>query len=84
MDGEIQVIPDNDSALNVDESINSALWKAIDISGKLVPPGSPDTYKYDGVNPGVDTQKVVMVKGGNKAQHKTEKHPVYGRVNTRQ
>lgn len=45
MDGEIQVIPENDSALNVDESINSTLWKAINTKGKLVDPGSDGTYK---------------------------------------
>lgn len=64
MNGEIQVIPDNDSALNVDESPDSDLWRAVNIKGELVPPGSPDTYKYDGVMPGVDTKKVVMVPGG--------------------
>jgi hypothetical protein len=66
MDGEIQVIPDNDSALNVDESRDSTQWKAINTKGELVLPGSPDTYKYDGIAPGVDTKKVVMVPGGVK------------------
>jgi hypothetical protein len=72
MDGEIQIIPDNDSALNVDESKNSPLWRAINLKGELVPPGSPDTYKYDGTMPGVDTQKVVMVPGGVKLSTKLE------------
>lgn len=72
MDGEIQVIPDNDSALNVDESIDSAQWKAIDVKGNLVNPGSEDTYKYDGVSQGVDTKKVVMVEGGSRLSTKIE------------
>lgn len=72
MDGEIQIIPDNNSALNVDEGIKSTLWKAIDINGSLVEPNSPDTYKYDGVNPGVDTEKVVMVRGGSRLSTKIE------------
>ncbi len=66
MNGEIQVIPDNDSALNVDESIDSPLWRAINTKGELVAPGSPDTYKYDGIAQGLDTKKVVMVRGGVK------------------
>ena len=80
MDGEIQVIPDNDSALNVDENIKSRLWKAIDINGNLVDPGSPGTYKYDGVNPGVDTKKVVMVKGGSRLSTKLENIQYTGRL----
>jgi hypothetical protein len=63
-DGEIQVIPDNDSAMNVDESVNSPLWKAIDVHGNYVSPGSPNTYKYDGVNPGNAKKASAIIKGG--------------------
>lgn len=80
MDGEIQIIPDNNSALNVDESIKSRLWKAIDINGNLVAPLSPDTYKYDGVNPGVNTEKVVMVKGGSRLSTKIENIQYTGKM----
>ena len=52
-DGEIQVIPDNDSALNVDEGPDSSCWRAILPDGSLVMPGTPGTLKYDGVNPGL-------------------------------
>jgi hypothetical protein len=65
-DGEIQIIPDNDSALNVDECEQSSLWKAIDIHGNLVTPGSPDTYKYDGINPGNDKETAAIIQGGVK------------------
>jgi formylglycine-generating enzyme required for sulfatase activity len=65
-DGEIHIIPDNDSALNVDEGEQSSLWKAIDIRGNLVAPGSPDTYKYDGVNAGNDQETAAIIKGGVK------------------
>lgn len=79
MDGEIQVIPDNDSALNVDESLGSSCWKAVAADGRLVEPGSPDTYKYDGVQTGVDTKKVVMVPGGVKLSAKLERCQYTGR-----
>ncbi len=81
MDGEIQVIPDNDSALNVDESINSPLWRAINPDGEFVAPGSPDTYKYDGVMPGVDTKSVVMVPGGVKLSTNLEHLQYTGEIN---
>ncbi len=80
MDGEIQIIPDNDSALNVDESIDSPIWKAISINGGLVPPGSPDTYKYDGAKPGVDTKSVVMVPGGVKLSTRIENRQYTGEI----
>ncbi len=65
-DGEIQVIQDNDSAMNVDESTASTQWKAINTSGSLIVPGSPDTYKYDGVNPGNANRKAATLPGGVK------------------
>lgn len=53
VDGEIQIIPDNNSALNVDESDTSPLWRAVRSDGTLVAPGTPGTLKYDGVSPGL-------------------------------
>jgi len=53
VDGEIQIIPDNNSAMNVDESEGSPLWRAVLQDGTLVMPGTPGTLKYDGVNPGL-------------------------------
>jgi hypothetical protein len=78
MDGEIQVICDNDSALNVDESENSQAWRAINTKGEYVAPGSPDTYHYDGVLPGVRTEGVVMVPGGVKLSTKLENRQYTG------
>lgn len=63
-DGELQIIPDNDSAMNVDESANSTFWRAIDTSGRLVEPGSPDTYKLDGVEAGKGAHKADLLPGG--------------------
>jgi hypothetical protein len=66
LDGEIQVIPDNDSALNVDESSASGSWRAIGADGELVSPGSPGTCKYDGVAPGTAGGENISVGEGFK------------------
>ncbi|MDR2502338.1 MAG: SUMF1/EgtB/PvdO family nonheme iron enzyme [Oscillospiraceae bacterium] len=64
VDGEIQVIPDNDSALNADESAASGRWRAIGKNGALVMPGSPGTYKYDGAAPGISSPENRAVGDG--------------------
>lgn len=46
VDGELQIIPDNNSAAGVDESDGSALWRAVLPDGSLVMPGTPGTLKY--------------------------------------
>lgn len=46
-DGEIQVIPDNNAAQAVDQSAESALWKAIDQTGAMVAPGTDGTLKFN-------------------------------------
>lgn len=47
--GEIQVLADNNAADNMqDQSVGSALWKAIDaVSGAYVAPGTAGTLKYN-------------------------------------
>lgn len=47
LDGEIQVIANNDSAAGADDSTDSALWKAIMSDGSLAAPGTEGTLKYD-------------------------------------
>ncbi|MDR0819349.1 MAG: hypothetical protein LBN43_07240, partial [Oscillospiraceae bacterium] len=64
VDGEIQIIPNNDSALNADESSESSAWRAISVTGELVTPGSPNTFKYDGVQPGRSDEQNLGVPGG--------------------
>ena len=64
MNGEIQVIPDNDSALNVDEGPDSPCWRAVATDGSLVPPGSPGTYKIDGLAPGRADEDFVNIGTG--------------------
>jgi hypothetical protein len=52
VDGEIQIIEDNNSAdPSADLSATSLLWKAILEDGTLVSPGTADTLKFDGTNP---------------------------------
>ncbi|MBR6206652.1 MAG: SUMF1/EgtB/PvdO family nonheme iron enzyme [Oscillospiraceae bacterium] len=63
-DGEIQVIPDNDSAMNVDESADSPCWRAVLEDGSLVAPGTPGTLKYDAVSPGTDSPEDIGIRGG--------------------
>lgn len=47
VDGEIQIVPDNDAA-SADVSPHSRAWRAIRLpDGALVPPGSAETAKYD-------------------------------------
>ncbi len=51
VDGEIQVIADNDAAVTgADLSATSALWQAIDGSGALVAPGTAGTLKFNASN----------------------------------
>lgn len=54
VDGEIQVVADNDAALSAtDFGASSASWRAIDgATGNLVAPGSAGTVKYAAANSG--------------------------------
>lgn len=52
--GEIQIIPDNDAAQQVDQSASSSLWKAINGLGILVSPGITGTLKFDSSVAGSD------------------------------
>lgn len=54
-DGELQIIPDNNSAMGVDESRASTQWKAIMPDGRLVAPKTAGTLKYDSIAVGGTT-----------------------------
>lgn len=47
VDGEIQIIPDNNAAAGVDMSATSTLWKAINATGSLINAGAAGSLKYD-------------------------------------
>ena len=48
MDGEIQIIPDNNAAVTgTDQTATSTLWNAIMPDGTLVAPGTAGTLKWD-------------------------------------
>jgi len=52
LDGEIQIIPDNNAALSTtDMSVSSTAWQAIMPDGTLVAPGTTGTLKYDSLVP---------------------------------
>ena len=72
VDGELQFIPDNDSAMNVDESPDSPLWQAVLQDGSFVPPGTPGTLKYDGTVPGTDSPEDVGIRGGYRLNTRME------------
>jgi hypothetical protein len=50
VDGEIQIIPYNNAAMQVNQDPDSTLWKAIMPDGSLVEPGTAGTLKYDATN----------------------------------
>jgi hypothetical protein len=53
MDGEIQILVNNNAADNTkDQTASSTEWKAIIADGSVVDPGTPGTLKYDAT--GVD------------------------------
>lgn len=56
VDGEIQIIPGNNSAKGVNEERTSTLWKAIMPNGSLVAPGTAGTLHYDASSAGDATQ----------------------------
>lgn len=47
VDGEIQIINNNNAAAHVNQGADSTLWKAIMPDGTLVDPGTSGTLKYD-------------------------------------
>lgn len=75
MDGEIQIIPDNNSAMGVDENRESTLWKAIMPDGRLVAPGSPGTLKYDSISAGIATTNASNLGAMQLSTERT--HPQY-------
>ena len=61
--GEIQIIKDNDAAIyNADQTVNSALWKALLADGSLVAPGTADTLKWDYVASKIQLCKTITVQ----------------------
>lgn len=62
-DGQIQIIPDNNSAAGVDESADSAEWKAITLAGEIVSPEIEGCLYYDSSVPGDDLDKTHDVGG---------------------
>lgn len=74
VDGEIQIIPDNNAAAtDADHSESSDLWRAIRQDGSLVDPGSSNTLKWDADgatgsgNPVLNTEVTSQSDGGTGA-----------------
>ena len=47
VDGELQIFPDNDAAMQYEQNNDSTRWKAILQDGTLVEPGTDGTLKWD-------------------------------------
>ena len=47
VEGEIQIFPDNDAAMQYAQTENSSCWKSILQDGTLVEPGTAETLKWD-------------------------------------
>jgi hypothetical protein len=88
VDGEIQIIPNNDSAAGADESETGVHWRAVSLSGELCMPQDTASFKYDGANPGPAGGENVNVPGGFRLSDTVEnlhytgaadaKHRAYG------
>lgn len=76
LNGQLQVIPDNDSAAAVDESAGSPLWKAISASGTLIAPEAADSLYFDSTAAGDDAQTEHAI-GGTPVLNTRRTHPQY-------
>lgn len=47
VDGELQIFPDNDAAMQYSQAATSPHWRAVLQDGSLVEPGTADTLKWD-------------------------------------
>jgi hypothetical protein len=76
LDGEIQIIPNNDAAAAVDQTAASALWKAMLQDGSLVAPGTANTLKVDNTTAGDSTTTSHDV-GGDPIINTAVENPMY-------
>lgn len=76
LDGEINIIPNNDSAAAIDESRTSANWKAILPDGTLAAPGTAGTLKIDGKSEG-SAETVSKIVGGGLVLNTELRYPQY-------
>ena len=65
VDGEIQIIPDNDAANNVEQGENSTLWRAILADGTLTEPGTAGTLKWNYLNGVITLDTVATAENAN-------------------
>ncbi len=56
MNGEIQIMPDNNAAKHIDQSTSSTLWRAVLQDGSLANPGAANSLKINGAVAGDATQ----------------------------
>lgn len=64
LNGEINIIPDNDAALGGDQGASSKLWRAVSPTGMMVNPGVAGSCKFDSTVPGGSTTVETDLGGG--------------------
>lgn len=74
--GQIQVIPDNNSAAGMDESTDSPLWRAISAGGALTAPEAVDSLYFDSSAAGNADQTEHSI-GGAPVLNTSRTHPQY-------
>lgn len=74
VNGEIQIIPDNDAALGGDHGANSSLWKALSPAGIPYLPGTANSIKFDATVTG-DSAMVESDLGGGVILRKSRNNP---------
>ena len=74
--GQIQVIPNNNSAAGVDEGATSTLWKGISTAGALIDQGASGGLYFDASSAGDSTQTSHSV-GGAPVLNTSRSNPQY-------
>lgn len=64
LNGQIQLIPDNNSAAGVDESPDSALWRGVSADGEMMDPTAAGCLYFDYDRPGDDIRTDHIIDGG--------------------
>lgn len=78
VNGELQIFPDNDAAMQYKQNAESTLWKAILQDGSLVEPGTADTLKWDYEKEPTETSTGMIYRLSKNVIYRTEYMMPYG------
>jgi formylglycine-generating enzyme len=85
VDGEIQIIEDNDAALDQDGSVHDAStgdWQAVLEDGSLVAPGTADTLKWDATGATGEGDPVLSTTVSSQSDGSTSANVAYKDITT--